>query len=655
MAGRLGVAELNAIAPESLDQALFGYADGHRQIASSLRLPPTDLYLLSTATDLAGGARLGNDDSYLSGLFLPESRKYALFRTWAAPEMPRPGCVWSHVILLGQKTAASLAAFSTLMPLFRRPDRGQTDGYDEALGKFDIDSGKVVDVTRIADIIGAYYTGKRVVLSSAGSKPADTEAAILPVWSQQWPRLRSMYSFCTASVKEAGRADASECEIQVAGQDDPHPIARDRTEWMAFAAADAARNRVTPLRRFLWRYGRDIANPRRNYRMLFELFERWGDIDEIPTEIASGVIDGLADRADGAILKRDLMRLGPSKPRLIAQISASDFLRLLPSAALPETPTVEQVARRLPELKPADAGVVARFYDSNREALAPWNDTVNEAVARHVDRSTILSDFPRSMYATVLRAREDLVDEETLSKVADAALLQFPRDADNALTKRYLLPELLRRNLGDEEQRIIAENPDFVFATAVKAYTQGRLNNSWSLTFSSFSEKIVEGPEFGSLSSTGELAAALAILRYPRRLPQRSDELSQRLDGMNDDAQGPDRVNMQAALLRAAIDELSRASWELLVRILPQLRPLIVRGELPETAHAMLRDDLPHFFTAGYWDLDRRILLSLQTLYVHAPDPSVLDRLSLSAADRKIVLNEEALPRKPFARFWDLF
>jgi hypothetical protein len=50
---------LNAAARDSIDQALFGYSDGHRQIASSVRLPPKDLYLLSSASDLASGARLG--------------------------------------------------------------------------------------------------------------------------------------------------------------------------------------------------------------------------------------------------------------------------------------------------------------------------------------------------------------------------------------------------------------------------------------------------------------------------------------------------------------------------------------------------------------------------------------------------------------------
>jgi hypothetical protein len=121
MAGRSGASELSAISLEPIDQALFGYADGHRQIASSFRLPPKDLYLLSSASDLASGTRLGENDSYLTGLPLPESRRHALFRTWAAPEMPRPGCVWSHTLLLDSRAIGSLPAFSELLALFRRP------------------------------------------------------------------------------------------------------------------------------------------------------------------------------------------------------------------------------------------------------------------------------------------------------------------------------------------------------------------------------------------------------------------------------------------------------------------------------------------------------------------------------------------------------
>ncbi len=112
---------MSAVWPEPIDQALFGYADGHRQIASSFRLPPTDLYLLSAASDLASGTRLGENGSYLTGLPLPEARRYAFLRTWAAPEMPRPGCVWSHALLLDPRAIASLSTFSELLLLFRRP------------------------------------------------------------------------------------------------------------------------------------------------------------------------------------------------------------------------------------------------------------------------------------------------------------------------------------------------------------------------------------------------------------------------------------------------------------------------------------------------------------------------------------------------------
>ncbi|WFU23630.1 hypothetical protein QA649_37405 [Bradyrhizobium sp. CB1717] len=643
---------MNATAPEILDQALFGYADGHRQIASSLRLPPKDLYLLSIATDLAGGARLGDDESYLSGLPLPESRRYAVFRTWAAPEMPRPGCVWSHVVLLGQKTTASLAAFSTLLPLFRRPDRSRTDEYGEPLGPIDIGSGKAAAVSPIAEIIETYYAGKRVVLPPSGSA-ADLEEAVLAVWSQQWPRLRATYSFCTAAVKEHRGVDASDYDVQVASPAEPR--SGGFADWVAFAASDAAQNRVTPLRRFLWRYGRDISNSRRSYRMLVELFEGWGDADEMPMEAAAEVFESLVDPAEGAILKRDVMGLGTTSPRLIASIPATDFLRLMTSESLPEAPTDAQVARRLAGLKPSQVGVVARLYDLNRESLSPWKETILDAVVEHVDRSTILSDFPESMFDHVLLAREDLVDADTLSKVGNDALLGFPRDSEAPVASRYVLPELLRRNMGDAENRIIAENPDVVFRHATGAYARGSLEGSWLQSFPSFAETILKGSWLDRATSTSELAAALAILRYPRWLSKSSEEISRRLAEMNDDAQGPDRLNMQAALLRAAIDESSSQSWRLIVQVLPQLRPSIVRGQLPASAHAFLKDDLPHFYSAGYWDLDRRILLSLQNLYGRVPNPSALDLLSLSQADRKIVLNEEFIPRNPFSKLWDIF
>ncbi len=65
-----------------IDQAVFGYSNGHRELASSVSLSPVDTYELAAASDLAPGAQLGVEESYLTGLTLPDSKLYALIRTW---------------------------------------------------------------------------------------------------------------------------------------------------------------------------------------------------------------------------------------------------------------------------------------------------------------------------------------------------------------------------------------------------------------------------------------------------------------------------------------------------------------------------------------------------------------------------------------------
>ena len=64
-----------------LQQALHGYADGHRQLALSTTLKPRDQKALLALSDISGpGARL-DDDGYLTGYPLLESGFYALART----------------------------------------------------------------------------------------------------------------------------------------------------------------------------------------------------------------------------------------------------------------------------------------------------------------------------------------------------------------------------------------------------------------------------------------------------------------------------------------------------------------------------------------------------------------------------------------------
>jgi hypothetical protein len=646
---------LSTISLEPIDQALFGYADGHRQIASSFRLPPKDLYLLSSASDLASGTRLGENDSYLTGLPLPESRRYALFRTWAAPEMPRPGCVWSHTLLLDSRAIASLPTFSELLALFRRPIGRDTSQYGEPLDLMPSRSAEAAAVRLISPVIESYYAGRTAILSSDEEEPGEIERAILAIWSQQWPRLRASFSFCTASLNERRRSEINEYDVQVGPF--VEPPSSDRQSWVSFAAADAAENRVTPLRRFLWRYGRDLSNSRRHYRMLVELFERSTGADEIPAEVASIVFQSLPDPSEGAVLKRDILGIGSSSPRLMAAISPINLLQLLTSEALPERPTPLQVRQRLEELTSPQIGKVARYYDDHREELALWKDSISQAIVALADKPTVVTpDFPPGMLAEVLLARADLIHAETLRPLTNDVLDRLLRGNASPEAAERVISEMLRRDLGETEGRILDAWPVVAFRCAIEAFLSRQLDQSWLRSIPRHGAAILGAPWLEVLSSTTHLAAAFAILRYPRDLMKTTEELSRRLSELNDDVQETERTNMQAVLLRAAIDESSAESWRLLSFVLPELRAVVIQGGLSNVAHAMLTDDLPRFYSAGYWDLNKRILLSLSKLYKIAPNDDILNELRLSPPEAHLVVfGEEQDRRNPLTSFWDWF
>ena len=102
-------------------QCLHGYVDGHRLIACSTTLKPRDLKTMLILSDSSGPGAMMDDAGYLTGYPLPESGFYALARTWAATEISRPGCVWTHTILVDFADLALVSSMDHFMLEFRRP------------------------------------------------------------------------------------------------------------------------------------------------------------------------------------------------------------------------------------------------------------------------------------------------------------------------------------------------------------------------------------------------------------------------------------------------------------------------------------------------------------------------------------------------------
>ena len=188
-------------------QAFHGYADGHRQLALSTTLKPKDQKTLLALSDISGpGARL-EEEGYLTGYPLTDSGVFALARTWPAPEMPRPGCVWTHTLLIDFADLAVLPYLGVLAGLFRRPS-GQGDAlwYDKPQKLSTTVDGSLMPEQRswARQVLAALYGKPKSRIVALNSNP-EVDRAVLALWSQQWPRLRRSFRFCTFAASDRSR------------------------------------------------------------------------------------------------------------------------------------------------------------------------------------------------------------------------------------------------------------------------------------------------------------------------------------------------------------------------------------------------------------------------------------------------------------------
>mgnify|MGYP006363455529 FL=1 len=121
-----------------IEQTLYGYNKGHGLLASSFPVRPNnDSSLMSVLSDWTGFRNELGEDSYMTFYPLSNGEKYAFAKTWYAEEMKRPGCVWTHTLIVDLKEMDRNFDFRVLDDYFRRP---QKDDYEFYQHKIEIDN-----------------------------------------------------------------------------------------------------------------------------------------------------------------------------------------------------------------------------------------------------------------------------------------------------------------------------------------------------------------------------------------------------------------------------------------------------------------------------------------------------------------------------------
>ncbi|MDC0679392.1 GAP1-N1 domain-containing protein [Sorangium atrum] len=200
------------MAPASIHQAIHGYRDGHRLLSNSIPLTAEASRTMLVLSDMSGPSMQPGFDEYVTAYPLPGTDLFVFARTWYAPEMQRPGCVWTHSLLIPRAHVAHVPTAS-LLGAFQRP---QIEGVESAASKpvvvDEVTSGGAkldgfADRGLAASMIGAVLGQPRPVIVVADTA-VQFEAVFLRLWEELWPAERARFSFCTGALMPRSNAGA---------------------------------------------------------------------------------------------------------------------------------------------------------------------------------------------------------------------------------------------------------------------------------------------------------------------------------------------------------------------------------------------------------------------------------------------------------------
>lgn len=471
-----------------INQFLHGYDEGHRLIASSIKPKKRSSQLLLELSDSSGQSSKSNLEGYITGYPLAEMNAYAVARTWAAPEMPRPGCVWTHTLLIDFSDLAAIDSKS-IVNLFRRPielvDRHKYEiplkpNYTpDAIGRHHLESHKKA----IANLVESIYAspGKSIFAELTRDWPVDD--ITLAIWLQQWPRLRRSFRFCTnGPVSTSLSHDKFDLQFVAKRQIHINQKLRDEELWIALdelcesapAWATTAADQIVlersgeSLQDFLWRYGADIESGRFAFRPLTNVWRALKNRGNIDWGSTIAEVNEIGQVGSGLSLKLCSEILGSLDH--FSSISASTFGFLFQN------------------LSPDYEGLI----EGQSKAIA----------------SAILKHQPKMVWDYLL-SKSDLENKVAINALELMGTREIIENTKNDLD---LFELALKFNPGILTSTLIWKHPDTVLSIIFK-FLSSRKNPDTAILTSMFSVENAEVTEIG-LEIFGQRAVEKALKYY---------------------------------------------------------------------------------------------------------------------------------------------
>jgi hypothetical protein len=161
-------------------------------------------------SDMSGPSMHPGFNEYLTGYPLPGTEYFVFAKTWYAPEMQRPGCVWTHSLLIPRDDLSG-ASTARLLARLLRPTLEIVDGAtapialdDDALSSPPNGFG---DNAVAAALVAAVLGQLRPVVVPVDTA-AQLELVFLRIWEELWPAAKARFAFCTGALMPRSVAGA---------------------------------------------------------------------------------------------------------------------------------------------------------------------------------------------------------------------------------------------------------------------------------------------------------------------------------------------------------------------------------------------------------------------------------------------------------------
>lgn len=193
-----------------IQQTLHGYQQGHTLIASSIDLSTADKKKMAILSDWSEYSRGdGSDSSYISAYPLPDSHYYVVARTWYADEMQRPGCVWTHSLLIDTQDIDATFDFRALWTYFKRPtkDKEEFELYElpisvtQNLLDCEVDKPLTLNIPSLGYWLRALLEKSEELIFTATSLSRENQFFLLSLLSHLPIGISQTMSFCSGTAR----------------------------------------------------------------------------------------------------------------------------------------------------------------------------------------------------------------------------------------------------------------------------------------------------------------------------------------------------------------------------------------------------------------------------------------------------------------------